>query len=117
MKQKLITLSSLLLLALLVVTPAMAQDAAVAPPGNGNGTLFADPVLLTAGDKPLGGSRIYPSPMMFDLDGDQRLEMYIGDLTGNMWISQKLPGSALTSWGALKPLNAAAGKQLKFHNW
>ena len=117
MKQTMITLSALLLLALLIATPAMAQEAALTPPGNGKGASFAAPVLLSAGEKIMGGDKIYPSPMMFDLDGDKRLEMYVGDLWGNLWISQKLPGGALTEWGELTALNDVDGNKLEFNNW
>ena len=74
---------------------------------------FEAPVRLKAGDQYMGAKRLYPSPVMHDLDGDGRMEIVIGDLIGNLtFCTQK--GEA---WGSKESLKGADGKPLKFHNW
>jgi hypothetical protein len=78
---------------------------------------FDAPVLLMAGDQPMGKGILYPSPVLYDLDGDKSPELIIGDLPGNLRIAQKLPGDDLTAWSELTKLQSADGKDIKFSNW
>ncbi|MGE3166615.1 MAG: hypothetical protein AB7O52_17070 [Planctomycetota bacterium] len=74
---------------------------------------FEAPVRLMAGEKPMGGDRLYPSPVLHDVDGDGVADMVIGDLVGNLTVSKRVAGA----WLAPTPLTAADGKPLKFNNW
>jgi hypothetical protein len=106
---------SLLLVPLLGGIPfALAGD------GNGAGdgaALFAEPVLLTAGDKPLGRGVLYPSPLLFDVDGDGQREMLLGDLAGRLHVARKLPGDDPLAWSETELFKGADGEILKFSNW
>ena len=95
-----------------------AASAAVSVAAAGEGTsddvvAFAEPVQIKAGDKILGEGRLYPSPVLHDVDGDGTAEMLIGDLRGMITVAKRTKDG----FGPEKPLLAADGKQLKFHNW
>ncbi|MCB9891531.1 MAG: hypothetical protein H6833_07780 [Planctomycetes bacterium] len=76
-------------------------------------TTFAKPELLMSGDALVGESRLYPSPVLFDVDGDGTRELVIGDLPGVLTASEKTS----TGWGKEVRMKTADGKDLKFHNW
>jgi hypothetical protein len=98
------TTSSLLLLG--------ATLAAQAPPPL---PTFAEPVRLKAGDKFLGEKRLYPSPVFHDVNADGRADIVVGDLPGVLTVALREAGA--TAYAAETKLQAADGKQLKFHNW
>lgn len=56
---------------------------------------------------------MYPSPAVFDVDGDGVLDVVIGDLAGRVTWARRA-GAGLEAEQALK---SADGKNLKFHNW
>ena len=87
--------------------------AVVAGAGPDSSALFEAPVRIEAGDKHMGAKRLYPSPVLFDVDGDGKTEMIIGDLIGNLTVSEREGDT----WSAPEPLKGADGKPLKFHNW
>jgi hypothetical protein len=99
-----------LLLSPTLPPPARQEPQAEAP-------RFAAPALLTGGDEPLGRGILYPSPALFDIDGDGARELVIGDLFGRVRVAEKLPGEDALAWSAPEPLQAADGEELKFHNW
>ena len=74
------------------------------------------PVQLTTDTGPLGHGMLYPSPAMYDIDGDGKAEMIVADLFGNVQMARKAPG-ADTHWGALTPLASRKATPLKFSNW
>ena len=77
---------------------------------------FAAPIRLMAGERAMGGARLYPSPVLHDIDGDNLPEMIIGDLMGALTVSRR--GSDRGDvWSEARPLKGADGKNLKFHNW
>jgi hypothetical protein len=77
---------------------------------------FAAPIRLMAGDEPLGESRLYPSPRLYDIDQDGVDELVIGDLFGHVHVAEKIDGQGPAAWGKLEPF--MSGKRaLKFHNW
>jgi hypothetical protein len=105
---------------------AAAAAVPVVAQGNGNGNgkdkdkpstpVFEAPVELTAGGKPLRGI-LYPSPTLHDSDGDQRPELWVGDLRGHIQIAKPSGQPSSTSWGELEFLQAKNKKRLKLNNW
>ena len=65
----------------------------------------------------MGNTQLYPSPALFDLDGDGVLEMIVGDLFGNLMVSKRVPGDDRLAWTRAEPMEGADGKPLKFNNW
>ena len=79
---------------------------------------FAPPVRLKAGDKWLGGGRLYPSPVLHDLDGDGRREVLVADLAGAITVARiTRAGDGAPTLSAETPLKGADGQPLRFHNW
>lgn len=74
---------------------------------------FATPVRLLEGERFLGAGRMYPSPVMFDVDGDGKLDMVIGDLVGKLTFSKRVDGR----WQESQPLRDVDAKPLRFNNW
>ena len=85
--------------------------------GQGKAGVFADPVRVMAGDEPMGAGMLYPSPVLYDIDGDQRPELVIGDLPGYIRIAKKLPGNDFAAWSELVKMPSTEGKDIKFSNW
>jgi ABC-type sugar transport system substrate-binding protein len=81
------------------------------------GNAFAAPVQVFAGDAVLGKSRLYPSPMLHDLNGDGHLDVVVGDLRGRITTALRLPGAGEPWYAAEQKLMAADGKELDFANW
>jgi hypothetical protein len=75
---------------------------------------FANPVRLQAGDHLLGESRLYPSPACYDINGDGRLDVFIGDLMGHVTFALRHQDG---SFGNEQKLKDAEGKILDFGNW
>lgn len=94
-------ISSVFLMAILAVS------------GSDTTPAFEAPVRLMAGDAHMGAKRLFPSPVLFDVDGDGKAEMVIGDLIGKLTVSHREGDT----WSAPEPLKGADGKPLKFHNW
>ncbi len=79
---------------------------------------FAAPKRIHAGDGFLGEGRLYPSPVLHDIDGDKRPDIVVGDLRGKVTVACRETGDDKTvRFGAEKPLKDRSGEQLKFHNW
>lgn len=77
---------------------------------------FADPVMMKAGEAPLGGTMLYPSPRVIDMNGDGHLDVVMGDLFGAVrWAPGA--GAGATTLGEEGALKAQDGKELKFSNW
>jgi hypothetical protein len=97
---------TLLLLALpATLTPGFAQS-----------PTFAPPVRLQAGERPLGHQRLFPSPVLHDLDGDGRVDIVVGDLRGHLTVATRT-SAAGTQFAAETKVNGADGKPLDFGNW
>lgn len=88
---------------------ALTSGGAGAPPQ----TNFEDPVRLMEGETFMGAKRLYPSPVMHDVDGDKIPDMVIGDLFGKVTFAKRENGQ----WSGPQPLMGADGAPLKFHNW
>jgi len=91
--------------------PQAAADGAREP------AVFAPPVRLMAGDAPMGKGRLFPSPALYDLDGDGVAELVLGDLIGKLTVCKRQSGDEPRGWTEATPLNGANGEALKFHNW
>jgi hypothetical protein len=78
---------------------------------------FAAPVRIRAGDAFLGAGRLYPSPVVHDVDGDRRPDIVVGDLFGKVTVAPRTAAKAPVTFAAERPLNGRDGKPLKFHNW
>ena len=85
--------------------------------GGRTAATFGAPVRLMAGDAPMGKGRMFPSPALFDLDGDGIDELYLGDLVGKLTVCLRATGDGPHEWSEEKPLEGADGKALKFNNW
>lgn len=75
---------------------------------------FAAPVRLMAGDTMLGADRLYPSPVLHDVDGDGQPDLVVGDLRGWLTVARRTDA---TKFAAETPLHAADGARLDFGNW
>ncbi len=104
--------SALAALAVSFAVPAFGRTGRETPPKPGS-EIFAPPKLLTAGDKEMGSTLLYPSPALIDIDGDGTREMVIGGLRGYLMVCRRTK----MGWGPEKRLKAADGKDLKFSNW
>lgn len=83
-----------------------AQDAPAKP-------TFDPLVELTAGGAPIT-EMMYPSPTLYDIDGDGARELVIGDIFGHVRIAK--PGASATEWSALSKLHTD-DEILKLNNW
>jgi len=97
-----------LLILVLAVSPVLGQEKV---------SVFADPVRVMAGSEPMGAGMIYPSPVLYDIDGDKQVELVVGDLMGYVHIAEKLAGDDPAAWAELVKLQSAEGKDIKFSNW
>jgi hypothetical protein len=80
-------------------------------------TRFAAPERIRAGDAFLGEGRLYPSPVLHDVNGDQRPDIVVGDLFGRVTVAHRSAAEAPLAFGGEEPLNDRDGKPLRFHNW
>ena len=78
---------------------------------------FAPPKRIRAGDAFLGAGRLYPSPAIFDVDGDGRRDLVIGDLFGKVTWAACVGEGKKRSFAAEKAMKNRSGQPLKFHNW
>ena len=77
---------------------------------------FDKPVEITAGGKTFAQT-LYPSPALYDLNGDGENELIIGDLRGFLQKASRESGDIASGWGKVSNMKTADGKDLKFHNW
>ena len=77
--------------------------------------MFAAPEVVTVGGKSLK-DKIYPTPVLQDLDGDGIRELVIGDLWGNLFFAKPMADANDVTWSALRKFQAD-GKPLKLNNW
>lgn len=78
---------------------------------------FAAPVRVLAGSELMGVERLYPSPVLQDMNGDGRADIVLGDLWGAITVAPRLAAEGAPAWGPDAPLTARDGKNLKFSNW
>ncbi len=84
-------------------------------------SFFAAPRRIWAGEAFLGEGRLYPSPVLHDVDGDKLPDIVVGDLFGKVTFAPRLAKSKASKkavlFGAETQLKDRSGEQLKFHNW
>ena len=82
---------------------------------------FETPVRLMSGDKPLNvaARQMYPSPAIYDVDGDGRTELIVGDIFGtlNVYENENTTGEGDPVWSKHTALKNADGKKIKVSNW
>jgi len=84
--------------------PAVAQTAE-----------FDAPVRITAGGDNFS-KILYPSPVLFDVDGNGARDLVFGDLPGNLRSCAPDDDADELTWAAMTNLQSE-GKPLKLHNW
>ena len=78
---------------------------------------FAPPVRLKAHSKWLGENMMYPSPAVYDVNGDGTADIVIGDLPGRVVFAKGQIHEGGILLGEQQPLKGRGGKALKFSNW
>ena len=76
---------------------------------------FAPPEEVTAGGAAIS-EYLYPTPVLFDVDGDEARELIIGDLFGHLRVCEPAANGSDIAWGAAEHLQSD-GKPLKLNNW
>ena len=82
-----------------------------------DGVRFAAPTRVQAGGAFLGEERLYPSPVLHDVDGDGLSDIVVGDLFGKVTVAYRVAGKSPAVFRIEEVLNDRDGKPLKFHNW
>ncbi len=78
---------------------------------------FAKPVLVKAGDANMGEARLFPSPMVHDVDGDGQLDVVVGDLQGHITVAKGARKNGKLTFGAETKMMGVDGEALDFANW
>ncbi len=94
---------------------ATAQDSVATAPLKA--PTFAPPVRLECDGVFLGATRLYPSPVIQDMNGDGLADLVMGDLMGRVTVSLRRASDATPSFGPETPIPASDGSELKFNNW
>lgn len=78
---------------------------------------FAAPKRIKAGDDYLGTGRLYPSPALYDVDGDKLPDIVIGDLWGKITFARREASKPAVLLGAEVAMKDRSGERLDFQNW
>ena len=82
--------------------------------------LFSAPTIVMVGDQPLNtaANKGYPSPAMYDVDGDGKVELVLGDIFGALLVYEnENEGSGDPVWSAFEPLKSHDGEEIEVSNW
>ncbi len=86
-----------------------------------NNKLFHAPEMIMVGELPLNkkARQMYPSPVMFDVDNDSRVELVVGDIFGSLNVYENRNESATGDpvWSKHVPLESTDGQPIKVSNW
>lgn len=92
-----------------------------ASPSNTIFAIFEAPVPLMVKGKPLNSAakQRFPSPALFDVDGDGQTELVTGSLMGSVRVYENTnsTGKGDPVWAASKPLKDADGDSIRTSNW
>jgi len=80
---------------------------------------FDAPIRLMVKDTPLNeaASQMYPSPAMFDIDGDEKLELVVGDIFGSLNVYENTnEGDGDPVWATHKGLKSCKGDAIEVHS-
>ncbi len=84
-------------------------------------SIFESPVRINADGVPLNSvaKTMFPSPAIFDVDGDGQAELVIGSLMGSVGVYENLntSGTGDPAWGKHESLRGADGSQIRTSNW
>lgn len=103
--------------------PPQTKTISIAIPENSSASesIFESPVRIKADGAPLNtvAKKRFPSPGIFDVDGDGKSELVIGALMGSVGVyeDQNTTGTGDPVWGSRKPLKDAEGRQIRTKNW
>lgn len=82
---------------------------------------FEAPIRLMVSSQPLNtaAAQMYPSPAMFDVDNDGKVELIVGDIFGsiNVYENTNNTGKGDPIWSKFRPLKTANGEKIKVSNW
>lgn len=81
---------------------------------------FAAPQLLMVGDKPMNtaAGQMYPSPSVYDVDGDGQDELVLGDIWGTLDVFENVNDAGGDPvWSEFSPLENTDGDEIKVSNW
>ena len=99
------------------------ETVSIALPGAdaASGSVFDEPLRLMVDGAPLNAAakERFPSPAIFDVDGDGQAELVIGGLMGSMGFYENLnaSGTGEPVWGKKQRLNGADGQPIRASNW
>lgn len=83
--------------------------------------VFNAPIRITVKNSLLNAAakKRFPSPAIFDVDGDGQAELVIGALMGSVGVYENLnqSGSGDPTWGPRNPLKGASGQPIRTSNW
>lgn len=83
--------------------------------------IFDRPIQICVNDAPLNAKakRAFPSPAIFDVDGDGNTELVIGDLMGGVGVYTNLntSGTGDPIWSSRKDLEDFEGNPINTPNW
>jgi hypothetical protein len=103
-------------LTLLLLSSALPALAPAASQDTVEGTQFAAPTRLMAGEEYLGKGRMYASPAVYDMNADGRPDIVIADLVGRPSVALASADGPM-SFGPEKPVLNKEEEQLDFNNW
>jgi len=80
---------------------------------------FDAPEMLYVGETPLNqdADQMYPSPAMFDIDNDGKIELVVGDIFGSLNVYENMAEEGDPKWKAHWPLKTGNGDTIKVSNW
>ena len=86
-----------------------------------NSKRFDAPEMIMVDQLPLNSKakQMYPSPVMFDVDNDSRVELVVGDIFGslNVYENQNESATGDPVWSKHVPLESTDGQPIKVSNW
>lgn len=103
--------------------PPQNKTVSIAIPENGlsSSGIFDAPIRLMVKDAPLNAAAKirFPSPAIFDVDGDGEAELVIGSLMGGVGFYENLNASGAGDpvWSARQPLKSSTGVPIRTSNW